>query len=110
MPWRACLKCSTLTQGSYCPTCQPSRKTEGRSSREQDRFRHAVCVRAGWQCEVWEDVDGEWVRCPEQANLEAHHLGGFRRKRSMDARDGLAVCRAHHIALEDIENAEARMN
>lgn len=112
MAFMPCLRCGALVaEGSYCPAHQPShpsRKTEGRASRAQARFRDVVIKRAGGQCEAWEGEPP--VRCTVTEGLEAHHLGGFKRKQSMDPRDGLAVCPAHHRQIEASEQAEAGLN
>jgi hypothetical protein len=93
---RPCLTCGRLTPNSYCPAHAPVRKTPGRSSRPQDRFREAVLARAGNQCQWIEDG----VRCPETRDLEAHHLEAFRDQPTMDPTAGVCLCRAHHHEVE----------
>ena len=94
---KPCLTCGRLTQGSYCPTHQPVRKTPGRSSRPQDRFSTAVLDRAGHQCQYLDD-DGR--RCPSTEGLEAHHLRPFTSDQSYDATAGVALCSRHHHEVE----------
>jgi hypothetical protein len=96
-PLRPCLRCGQLGTGSYCASCQPQRKTSGRSSRPQHRFRVEVLDAAGHRCQ-WVSADG--VRCEETSGLQAHHLALFRDTGSYDPADGVALCPAHHGAAE----------
>jgi hypothetical protein len=99
---RPCLVCQRLTPSSYCPQHQPVRKTPGRSSRPQDRFRQAVLDRAGHRCQ-WLETDGdESTRCPETSGLEAHHLMSFRGQPSMDPDAGICLCVEHHHRVEQM--------
>jgi hypothetical protein len=97
-PCRPCLTCGVLCHGSYCRRCAPVRKTPGRSSSAQQRFRVEVLKRAGWQCQAIE----AGVRCEVTHKLEAHHLVLYRDARSMNPDDGVALCRRHHEMAEGV--------
>lgn len=70
--WRACLRCGVLVREgqAHDPDRTRYRRTPGRSSSEQQRFREAVGARAGWRCEAV--IAG--VRCTQTRGLQAHHV------------------------------------
>lgn len=58
------LVCGRLSSDSRCPAHYRPRKTPGRSSSAQDRFRLAVLQAAAWQCQWIEDGR----RCEQRSN------------------------------------------
>lgn len=64
----------------------------GRNRLAQARFRQAVLANAGHQCQWIGDTD----RCPITSPLQAHHTQAG----NDDPATGLALCTAHHKALD----------
>ena len=81
---RSCITCGTvITEGSYCPGCQPERMR----GRAWMRRRAVVFRRAGHLCE----------RCGDRVAEEVHHLNGV----EDNAWESLmAVCGPCHRELE----------
>lgn len=98
MPVRPCLGCGGLiASGSYCPRCDPSRRrrrrTPGRSSRAQARFRAAAVAAYGNRCARC-GASGEAVR------LYAHHPTKVRAGGAVERQAGVLLCAPCHAVVE----------
>ena len=89
MALRPCLRCGTLTPGSYCPAHTPaqgSKAWQAGSTRAWRRTREQVLNRDGRRCTL----------CGSTDRLEVHHLV----PRSLGGQDAaynlVTLCHRHH--------------